>query len=51
MNRKYVTSQAFNFSTVTDDINTLMTNSSSSTTKLWRHAFTHGVVFTGNNNG
>jgi hypothetical protein len=51
MNRKYTTSQNSDLSNVTNDIDTLMANSSSATTKLWRHAFTHGVVFTGNNNG
>ena len=51
MNRKYTTSQNSDLSNVTNDIDTLMANSSGATTKLWRHAFTHGVVFTGNNNG
>jgi len=51
MHRQYVTSQNSDLSNVMNDINTLMNNSSGANTKLWRHAFTHWVVFTGNNNG
>ncbi|MFZ2151185.1 MAG: right-handed parallel beta-helix repeat-containing protein, partial [Candidatus Absconditicoccaceae bacterium] len=51
MHRKFVTSQNSDFSNIMNDIDTLMTNSSNATTKLWRQSFTHGVIFTGNNNG
>lgn len=51
MNRKYTTSQNSDFSNVNNDVDTLMTNSLNSTTRFWRQAFTHWVVFTGNNNG
>ena len=49
MHRKYVTSADFDTWNIGDDIDFLINSSSGSSTKLWRQASTHGVIFTGDN--
>ena len=51
MYRKYVTADDFGTWNIGDDIDFLMANSATPTTRLWRQASTHVVVLTGSNQG